>query len=164
MHNQSLNDLGNQFGVWMLRLFIFVSFSALLFGLWALIHAYNGNDWPKVRGTIIYSRMVGPTGKASVQIRYNYAVGNQTYKGQHVSFADAFHIRMFGIESIVSRYPKGTRVWVYFDPENSQKAVLEKGIRPELYWTPIGAFIILILGIFFHTRFKPKRGGRRGSP
>ncbi len=158
MHNQSANNSDKRVGVWILRLLILASFSGLLFGLWALRCAYNGNDWPKVRGTIIYSQMVGPTGHAKAKIRYNYIVGGHTYEGQYVSFADLFHIQMYGIKSIVARYPKGTRLWVYFDPENPKRAILEKDIRPELYWTPIGAFILLILGVFLYLRFRPKLG------
>jgi len=59
---------------------------------------------------------------------------------------------MHGIESIIRHHPKGARVWVYYNPENPRRAVLEKGIRPELYGTPIGASILLALGVFFCRR------------
>lgn len=153
-HNQPGNNADRRFGIWLLRLFILASLSGLLVGIWALTYAYNGSDWPKVRGTITYSQMLGPTGHATAKIRYNYVVGDSTYEGQHVSFVDVFHIGMHDIESIVRRYRKGISVWVYFDPENPQKAVLEKGIRPELYWTPIAAIILLTLGVFFYLRLR----------
>jgi len=94
------------------------------------------------------SKMVGPTGKASAKIRYKYVVSNHSYTGQHVSFAHSAHILLIGLESIVKCYRKGTRVWVYFDPKNPQKAVLEKGIPPEIYAFPIGSFLFLVIGIF----------------
>ncbi len=154
MHSQSAINSDKRVGLWILRLLIIASFSGLLLGLWALIYAYNGNDWPKVSGTITYSKMIGPTGHDSAKIRYKYIVGGHQYEGQHVSFANLFHIQMHGIKSIINRYQKGTRLWVYFHPENPKRAVLEKDIRSELYWTPVGAFILLILGVFFYPRLK----------
>ena len=154
MDNQSAVDSDKRVGIWILRLLILASISGLLLGFGALIYAHNGNDWPKVRGTITYSKMVGPTGHASANIRYEYTVDGHSYKGEHVSFANLFHIQMHDVKSIVSRYPAKAQVWVYFHPKNPKRAVLEKDAPSELYWTVIAALILLILGLFFHHRLK----------
>jgi hypothetical protein len=47
-------------------------------------------------------------------------------------------------EAITSRYPAGSSVTVFVNPNNPEKSVLEYGVSP-LSWIPLGLGLIFVL-------------------
>ena len=57
----------------------------------------------------------------------------------------------------VERYPAGTRVRVFYDPEAPEQAVLERDIRPQTYHAALATTAGLLAGIFCLFRFRKLR-------
>ena len=60
-------------------------------------------------------------------IAYNYFVDGTAYVGNRVSLINAWNRPDLGRNAIVSRFPKGTVVKVYFDPDKPEESVLIPG-------------------------------------
>ena len=59
---------------------------------------------------------------------YQYEVNGQSYQGQRIKASDKFmSIRISGeAQATVARYPAGSRVTVYYDPNNPSESALER--------------------------------------
>lgn len=81
--------------------------------------------WPSVTGTVLVSQMVeetsGEVSGYSPLVTYSYAVSGQALQSSRVAFVASKS------KKVVAKYPKGSPVQVYFDPQQPSKAVLEKG-------------------------------------
>jgi hypothetical protein len=127
-----------------LRIFAAVVASVILggFSIWGvglLYESVRGYTWPHVNGTIISSvarsELMTGNGRRYMsywpEVRYEYIVGNR-----HVT-ADRIRFIVRGMneketQRVVSFYPVGKAVTVYFDPRDVTAAVLEPGI-----WWPM---------------------------
>ena len=117
-----------------LLLFIVGCTALLLFALQARYwyEAVASQRWSTVSGRVVSSRLRGgyfPAGPAlahveHVAVDYQYVVQGTTYTADAVSlgFARESH------ERTLKRYPVGTRVLVYYDPQKPGRAVLEPGL------------------------------------
>ena len=92
----------------------------------------SAQSWPSTSGIVLTS---------SVQVRrsnrsrseypvvvYQYGVNGKSYQGQRIKASDKFmSVRVFGeAQATVARYPVGSRVTVYYDPNNPSESALEK--------------------------------------
>ena len=92
----------------------------------------SAQSWPSTAGIVLTS---------SVQVRrsnrsrseypvvvYQYGVNGKSYQGQRVKASDKFiSVRISGeAQTTVARYPAGSRVTVYYDPNNPSESALEK--------------------------------------
>jgi hypothetical protein len=99
-------------------------------------------EWPAVEGQIVTSRIRKETSRGSggyyrAMIAYRYEVAGKAYEGDRLRFvADARRdlatdSESFGdrreAEYFLQRYARGSRVPVYYDPEDPARAVLIKG-------------------------------------
>jgi len=101
------------------------------------------HDWPSVSGTIVSSgirettewkRKGIKTGRDRTlylpNVLYNYEVQGNKYRSYRVFFEGAEdYFDPGNAREIVSRYPSGKKVSVYYNPENPQFAVLETGVK-----------------------------------
>ena len=92
----------------------------------------SAQSWPSTSGVVLSS---------SVQVRrsnrsrseypvvvYQYEVNGKSYQGQRIKAGDKFmSIRISGeTQATVARYPVGSRVTVYYDPNNPSESALER--------------------------------------
>lgn len=107
--------------------------------------AHISSSWPTAQGRITHSEMVvddyGPGSSRRVwyglDITYDYMVDEQQYSSSHVTAFDVRTNHRTPIEDTVSRYPVGTIVTVYYDPEQPASSLLEPGIKGEVLFTGI---------------------------
>ena len=116
----------------------------VVFGGYLRILSLRSRNWPVATGVITDSYWRTKTKgarkeKVGAEIRYRYAVGGQTYKGDVISYGDMFFASDAGR---LQRYPQGATVQVHYDPKDPALAVLEAGAGP----AP-GLFILAGLGI-----------------
>ncbi len=109
----------------------------------------RSGDWPSTKGKVVKAEMevssdlqYGTTYGADVVFKYH--VDDRDYVGNKVSFdqygsGDSSHVR-----GILNRYPVGSEVDVFYNPENPALAVLEPGLQ--YGW---GIYLPFIVGIFF---------------
>ena len=91
--------------------------------------------WPSVRGRVTGSTLVPddtPMEDGSTayypQISYEYVVGGHEYRGQRRSLVNVGGSglnRGMG-ERVLARYPVGSEVVVFYDPQDPKEAILER--------------------------------------
>jgi hypothetical protein len=112
-----------------------------LIALFILLRALQGwaaasasRAWPSVSGRVLNSSLIrtprrGTSGGGSYvpMIVYEYQVDGKVYRGQRYSFGTQVGTGFTGIASrVVDRYPEGSAVDVYYNPENPSEAVLKR--------------------------------------
>ncbi len=143
-----------------------------LFGYTTYKTGVESTDWPTVDGVIIRSEIEQQTvttekdGKKKTEVKshpkiaYQYQVGGQEYKGTKISFLSSSG----NANQIVSQYPKGKTVRVYYNPDKLKQAVLVPG-NSGLNFVPFifaGVFITLGLGLAIRLRKQTAALGNRG--
>jgi len=129
--------------------FIIVGVLLLYFGVKGVLIAIESVGWHHTDATVISSShsWSSSTGKGQTQYRanilYEFLVRNQRYIGNH------YHSSTSAGESIqlVNRHPKGTKITVYYMPNNPVENLLEPGLRVKTFYMPAGGLIFFITGI-----------------
>jgi len=80
----------------------------------------------------------------SPRVRYEYVVDGRTYTCDCVSFGDHSSSDAARAQKVVNRYPKGTKVTAYYDPEDPRLAVLETGTSWSTY-APLGIGLLFVV-------------------
>jgi hypothetical protein len=105
---------------------LFTALSVLT--LW---RAYSSRRWPRTTGQVIVSKVERAGFAISLfyvlKIRYEYDIAGKIYKSDRYSFDPAVSIYHKKIEQIVSKYPTGRRIFVYYNPTYPAISVIENG-------------------------------------
>jgi Protein of unknown function (DUF3592) len=130
----------------------------LIFG-YCMMMLYNGwrsYDWKNTQGQVISSKTVSEedtSGKISSrrtvykpQVSFTYVVGSQTLTSSdiHPPLNDSgtlFNGAM-QTEATLQKYPKGSQVVVYYDPQEPGQACLEPGVNVATFAILFGFFIL----------------------
>ena len=105
--------------------------TVLFFGAVPIFRSQQARSWPVAEGRITSSRVhdfVGSRGgrQYSPKIEYLYSPdGLRHYRGTRITFGDYASSTRNDAESILSRYPVGSRVPVFYDPRCPRVSVLE---------------------------------------
>lgn len=96
-------------------------------------------DWPSVDGLITHSNLetrVRKTGGSRrktehrVAIYYEYVVDDEVFRNDVVQF-NQDNLSTSGKERLVSAYPEGRRVDVFYNPDKPKQSVLVRGSWPQ---------------------------------
>lgn len=96
--------------------------------------------WPTVEGTVTKSQVRRRRGNRSLRMRYEYDVNGQTYESGQIAFFG--RVLAGTVTERRKRYPLGTKVTVYYNPDNPAVAVLEPGARIVSF---LGAGLVVVL-------------------
>ena len=131
--------------------FMFTIIGAITFFFWGLPPLKYSNEsktWPSVQGTVTKSEVGSylKNGKnySRANIEYNYKVDDKTFTSYKITVGDPPHVNNISkAKQMQQKYPVGTTVSVYYDPEAPDSSALKPGIR--------GNDIMLagITGLFF---------------
>jgi hypothetical protein len=112
-------------------------------------------SWPSVPGTVTASRTARRWGLGNgiwiaglwyvPEITYRYEVGGRVYTGRKVTLADTGFPKLRGARDVIDRYPAGTDVSVFHDPQKPKRAFLEPQLR-ERRSLGIAALLMAIAG------------------
>ncbi len=110
-------------------------------------------QWPTTEGVILTSELKTDLGKSddvdpkyTAAITYRYAVEGYEYTGERVSFAGRTFLEKVKAESLVTRYNKGKRVRVSYDPQTPHVSALEPGNASGL---PVFSVVLVLAIVFF---------------
>ena len=100
--------------------------------------AASSETWPSADGLITFAELAarrhristGEKTRFDLQVRYEYIVDERVYRNDIVRF-DQGLLSNTGKRRLVSEYPVGRRVAVYFDPDHPATSVLVPGSYPE---------------------------------
>lgn len=110
----------------------------------AIALGIKSKTWPQANGHVVNSVITGvkpsETGMLvrtyRVIIQYKYTVNGTTYLSDLISYNDlVYQVVNKGLRSkkgaiyLASKYPSGSEIMVYYDPQNPNRAILEPGAR-----------------------------------
>ncbi len=123
----------------------------IIFGLFTMRETSRSRGWVRAGGRVISSSVNEYAGKGSTSYRpivvYSYSVGAARYMSSRISFRPHGTTDRNEAARIAGRYGVGTSVDVFYDPQDPEQAVLERGVNP---WLPLiagGAFSMLAVGM-----------------
>ncbi|MGD8569916.1 MAG: DUF3592 domain-containing protein [Gammaproteobacteria bacterium] len=120
-----------------LGLFIAAGLLATLWGWLIIARARKTQQWPSVEGTIEESFMDNK--ELFPRISYSYAIDGQAYKRSMEFPGDVTPSQEFA-RSYLEKYPLGSQVKVYYNPENPDVTTLEPGVGK-------GDWLVLAIGL-----------------
>jgi hypothetical protein len=116
-------------------IFLLAGAVASYFALWRpLSKLVASRTWRETECEVLSSRVAevsgsdGPTYR--VDIRYSWTAGGSTHAGNRYDFMGGSSSGTEGKQRIVDRYPPGSRVTCWVDPEDPGEAVLSRGLSP----------------------------------
>jgi hypothetical protein len=146
-----------------------VVFSALavgliIFGLYTMRETSRSRGWVTVEGKVIGSRITEFTTKGGRTYRpmviYAYSDSGARFMSTRIAFRSLASSRREDAAQVAARYPVGSTVQVFHDPQDPEQAVLERGNNP---WLPIiagGGFSVLAVWMRILRRRTERRRGR----
>jgi len=130
---------------------VIVLFAGIVIGFYGVYKVYKGyesQNWPTTEGKIIVSRISGAkrTIGRRVFIKYEYFVKGNRYVSSRISYTLIIGDYSSSLE-ILREYPEGSKVTVYYNPDNSMDAVLKTEISGQISWIFILSVLAVILGL-----------------
>ncbi len=149
--------------------FLAVGICICIWGIDTIIKAKKSNNWPSTKGMIISSLVTSKaknkpplvlapkkTSAYEAKLLYEYTVKGKTYQSRRLCFGDFGMRTSSRAKNIVSKYPNGKIVLLYYDPDNHKNAVLEPGITRESFGF-LGLGIVCILGSLHIIYSSPRK-------
>ena len=132
------------------------------FGFYRYNMGRQSADWPTANGRITYSHASPHKTKNgneySASVRYTYTVSGKNHTGTRITSSDQYQKTLGGAKNILSSYPAGRDVLVYYNPSNPTSALLETGIRSNVYIMLGGAVAcILFAGLILVSRLRNRQ-------
>ena len=121
-----------------------------------VLQGRKSQAWPTAPGKVQYTGMEtyqsrdedGSTSTTyGATIQYTYNVGGQEYESNRRTFANVRTSSRRRAEQILAKYPQGSPVNVYYDPENPAESVLETGVGLGAYALLVFAAILTLAGL-----------------
>ena len=110
----------------MLSLILLIAFPFLIWAAWKSVRLSRESAvWPSVPGTVTAAERKKRGFRMQPCITYSYQVEGRDYAGTKITFAAAVPSK--DVEPILSQYPLGSEVKVYYSPRHPSVAVLEPG-------------------------------------
>lgn len=136
-------------------------------GVWK---QYETQYWPQTQGKVIYSKIKTHSDSDgtsySLDLNYDYSVGNFTYTGTKDSELPNMMIGSNSVQKRAGSLPAGKPVTVYYNPRNPQQAVLVRGMTIQnfaglafaaMFMTPFNLVMLgswYFVGAWATSRFK----------
>jgi hypothetical protein len=142
---------------WLFPGLFFVIGSVLLFlGLRNVYLANESRHWLKTEGTILSSTVrhdsTRKSGNFRAEVTYAYTAEGASFTGDRVSFGSFGTSGVAHADAIVARYPKNSKVTVFYSPREPSLSVLETGISFGEWLLPLGGLAFMVPAYFLRPR------------
>ncbi len=121
--------------------------ACIVFGLFAMRAWSRSRGWASTTGTILSSTVTHFSGRTGTTYRpmvmYGYSVGAVRYSSNRISFRPIVTSDHDTALKAAGKYARDRTVPVFYDPQDPEQAVLDRGANP---WVPIaggGVFAML---------------------
>lgn len=150
--------------------FLLVGISMTLWGWNNYKNAKASESWPSTPGVIVTSRMDVDYGNSDdaeskyiAVISYNYKVNTMDYTADRVFFDSHSYLKKIQADKIISRYPVGKKVNVYYNSSKPHMAVLEPGSAAGAGYALIFGIVMLLMSsiVMFMIFGKKKKAADR---
>jgi hypothetical protein len=148
--------------VFFFLLFALAGAAGSYFVLWRpLSRLLASRSWTETQCDVLSSRVEEVSSSDGstyrVDIRYTWSAGGSQHVGGRYDFMGGSSSGTAGKQKIVDRYPPGSRVTCWVDPDDPNEAVLSRGLSPVYL---IGLLPLLFLGIGLGGMVWTLRSGR----
>ncbi len=111
----------------------------VVLGLFTLRERSRSRGWERTPGRVVSSSVndfVAKDGAHTYRpmVVFSYSVGALRLMSNRLSFRSLSTSNRGDVETLIARYPAGKHVQVYYDPQEPDRAVLERGGNP---WLPL---------------------------
>lgn len=125
----------------------------LLFVLSAAVISISSSSWPTIPGEIVMS---DPAAWPDIKYTYHFSNRERPFTGRNIRARLEFGSLQFVLdgdrERLVNKYPKGTRVTVFYNPENPRETVLEPGFNGRFMFPLVLGYLFTLPGFFIIGR------------
>ncbi len=133
----------------------------IVFGLFTMRERSRSRGWAATPGTIVSSTVTRFTGRTGTTYRpmvmYSYSVGAVRYSSNRLSFRSIVTSDHDAALKAAAAYKPGSAVEVFYDPQDPEQAVLDRGANP---WVGIiGGGVFAMAAVWMRIL-----GGRTGKP
>jgi hypothetical protein len=157
---------GRDLGILALAMFAAGIF-LLAWGGYELKGAHESRNWPSTQGTIISSQVSKQTRRDTKtrrtvityypRVQYWYQVSGKRYISNRIEFGGASGGMQSMAEKVVKRYPSGQKVTVYYNPTDSQYAILEAGFTWSALFIFLGGIVFFGIGVICFGSYRQNR-------
>lgn len=125
---------------------IFFGLCSGVYLLRSLIRRRASQNWPTTTGTILESSLDEDSDGYAPHVAYAYAVAGKRYTNDRIYFHTSQSGTKHAAQKHLSAYPMGTRVDVYFNPQNPHDSVLNRHmpIWLPVFWLFFALFLVLV--------------------
>ncbi len=139
----------------------------IVFGLFIMRERSRSRGWAATSGTIVSSTVTQFTGKTGTTYRpmvmYGYSVGAVRYSSNRISFRAIVSSDHDAALKAAAAYKPGSAVRVFYDPQDPEQAVLERGANPWVGIVGGGVFAMAAVWMrMLRRRTEPERLQREG--
>ena len=152
--------------------FLIAGIIMLIIGFRGIQSARASTSWPGAEGKITSSEVKQSSSRSTstkgrsrtsttyhAKIRYSYSVDGQSHESKRVAFGDYGSSNSSHARGIVAKYPMGTSVKVFHDPDSPGNSVLEPGMKTQALILPGIGVVFTIVGLAM-VIFLPKAARR----
>ena len=113
-------------------------------------------EWPTAQGNVVessverrFSRDKDRRAESTYYARlfYEFSVDGTTFTGDRVAYGDHGSKDPSHARGVVSRYPQGKTVTVYYMPGNPEECLLEPGLQGQAWFLPGLGLVFFVAGI-----------------
>jgi hypothetical protein len=131
----------------------------LWMGLRSAWRGLASSHWPTVSGVVLHAGMTESQAKEtgtrntyifySTKLAFRYQVNGQDYTTETVQFGRAIGSGDISNEAVLLlRYPAGTKVMVFYHPDDPALATVKPGVNTDVVWYLCGGAILILFGVF----------------
>lgn len=129
----------------------------VVWGSLSIVKAKESVNWPTAEGIVVNSSVEdskhsNETTKKSVyhaNVVYEFIVNGTEYSSNRVAFGDYGSGKISHADEIVSRYPVGMDVLVYYRSDKPKVCLLEPGLKLQSFYVLGFGLVFLITGVLF---------------
>ena len=138
--------------MWAFAIIFFVP-GAFLLGLTVshVMCAMRSDTWPNVEATILRADIEEDRGDGIAyrpMVRFRYSIAGHAYESDRIRLGLQLSASKKWAESVVARYPVGSRVTAAVDPQRHTFSVLEPGLHGLLFGTIAFSAVFVAVGLY----------------
>jgi hypothetical protein len=141
--------------------FMLLALSWFAFSVVGDVKAVQSFFWASTEGIVVSGRVetshsTKGASKSKPVISYRYAVNGTEYESERYSLTVA-RGASFWAKEVIDSHPAGSRITVYYNPENPAKSVLDRGFQKDDVWmTFLSLGIFVLLGYVLKGQLKAR--------